>query len=198
MLKSVLSTAALLAFAAGSQAQAPSAMNPAGMDPASMDHASMDHAAHMAAMASAQRQAEVSHRGKDVMPFSLAATTHVFTKNAEGGVQAVVVKQPDDAAQVALIRRHLQDIRAQFLQGDFSGPSHIHGQDMPGLADLRSARPGQIAIAYREIKGGAELTYATSDASLVAALHTWFDAQLSDHGKDAMAGHAHHPGMTMN
>jgi hypothetical protein len=26
----------------------------------------------------------------------------------------------------------------------------------------------------------------------VAALHQWFDAQLSDHGADAMAGHMHH------
>jgi hypothetical protein len=28
----------------------------------------------------------------------------------------------------------------------------------------------------------------------VAALHQWFDAQLADHGKDAMAGHAQHGG----
>lgn len=155
----------------------------------------MDHAAHMAAMADAQRQAEVSQRGKDVMPFSLAATTHIFTKNAEGGVQQVVAQKSTDATQVKLVRQHLQEIRDQFLKGDFSGPSHIHGQDMPGLTDLKAAKPGQIAIAYRDVKGGAELTYKTSDATLVAALHQWFDAQLSDHGKDAMEGHAHHGDM---
>ncbi|PIF98488.1 hypothetical protein CLU84_3971 [Comamonas sp. 26] len=157
--------------------------------PMMMDHSKMDHAAHMKMMADAQRQAEVSARGKDVMPFSLPATTHIFTKNAEGGVQRVVAKMPSDKAQEKLVRKHLQEIRAQFLQGDFSGPSHIHGQDMPGLAELKAAKPGQIAIAYKDVKGGAELTYKTVDANLVAALHKWFDAQLSDHGKDAMEGH---------
>jgi hypothetical protein len=65
---------------------------------------------------------------------------------------------------------------------------------MPGLAELEAATPGQIDIAYQEVPAGAELTYRTSDARLVAALHRWFDAQLSDHGADAMAGHheAHH------
>jgi hypothetical protein len=68
---------------------------------------------------------------------------------------------------------------------------------MPGLAELKSAKPGQIAIDYKDIKDGAELTYKTSDAKMLAALHQWFDAQLSDHGKDAVDGHAHHEGMKM-
>ncbi len=156
------------------------------------DHANMDHAAHIKMMAETERQAEVSELGKDVMPFSLNGTTHIFTKNAQGGTQRVVVKNSSDTAQVTLIRHHLQDIREQFLKGDYSGPSHIHGQDMPGLAELRGAMTGQIAIAYRDIKGGAQLSYQTSDATFVAALHKWFDAQLSDHGKDAVEGHAHH------
>lgn len=152
----------------------------------------MDHAAHMAEMARAQRQAEVAGRGVDVMPFSLAATTHIFTKSPDGGVQQVVARTATDTAQVTLVRRHLREIRQQFLKGDFSGPAHIHGQQMPGLAELKSAPPGRIAIAYQDIKGGAQLTYATSDAGLVTALHEWFGAQLSDHGRDAMAGHGHH------
>lgn len=162
-----------------------------GMDHAG-HHQAMDHAAHMAEMAKAQRQAEVAERGKDVMPFSLGATRHVFTKTPQGGVQQVVARNAADAAQVQLVRQHLQEIRDQFLSGDFSGPAHIHGDDMPGLAGLRAARPGQVAIRYRDIEGGAELVYATQEAPLVAALHKWFDAQLSDHGRDAMAGHEHH------
>ena len=63
---------------------------------------------------------------------------------------------------------------------------------MPGLADLKAAKSGQVAIDYRNVDGGAELTYRTTDAKLVVALHEWFDAQLSDHGADAMAGHQHH------
>ena len=152
----------------------------------------MDHAAHMKLMEQANRQAAVAQRGKDVMPFSLDATTHIFTKSAQGGVQQVVAKKAADTAQVQLARGHLQEIRGQFLKGDFAGPTHIHGAEMPGLAELKAARPGQIAISYQDIKGGGQLTYKTADPKLVAALHQWFDAQLSDHGKDAMAGHAHH------
>lgn len=143
------------------------------------------------AAADARRQAEVSQRGADVMPFSLKATTHVFSKTADGGVQRVIAKDGANVEQVKLIRLHLHDIQAQFLKGDFSGPTHIHGQEMPGLAGLKAAKPGQIAIGYRDVDGGAELTYRTADASLVTALHNWFDAQLSDHGSDAMAGHDH-------
>jgi hypothetical protein len=142
--------------------------------------------------ADAQRQAEVARLGADVMPFSLKATTHIFTQTPDGGTQRVVAKDPDDAAQVKLVRAHLQDIRTQFLKGDFSGPSHIHGQDMPGLAMLQAARPGQIAIIYQDVAGGAELRYQSGNPELVKALHTWFDAQLSDHGDDAMARHHHH------
>jgi hypothetical protein len=155
-----------------------------------MDHSKMNHAAHMTTIADAQREAEVSHRGEEVMPFSLAATTHIFTKNAEGGMQQVVAKKSTDADQVKLVREHLLEIRKQFLNGDFSDPARIHGDDMPGLADLKTAKPGQISIVYQDVEGGAELIYKTSDASLVTALHKWFDAQLSDHGKDAMEGHS--------
>ncbi|MDP3841910.1 MAG: aspartate carbamoyltransferase [Oxalobacteraceae bacterium] len=150
----------------------------------------------LAIAADVQRQAEVAERGKDIMPFSLKATIHIFTKTAAGGAQRVVAKNVADAVQTKLVRAHLQEIRQQFLNGDFSGPSHIHGNDMPGLDALHSAKPGQIAIDYRDIDGGAELAYRTSDPVMVAALHRWFDAQLSDHGSDAMDGHRHHHGDT--
>jgi hypothetical protein len=161
-------------------------------------HPHLNHLKHMAVTADAQRQAEVAKRGTAVMPFSLQATQHIFTQQADGGTQRVVARQMQDTAQVALVRQHLQDIRAQFLQGDFSGPAHIHGQDMPGLAGLRAAKPGQIRIRYTAVPGGAELHYQTAPAPLVQALHRWFDAQLADHGPDAVPGHGshskHHPG----
>ena len=156
-------------------------------------HAGMNHAAHM--QASADRQADVSARGAHVMPFSLAATEHVFTRNASGGTQQVVARNAGDAQQAALVRQHLREIREQFLKGDFSSPSHIHGANMPGLAKLKTAQPGQLAIAYRDIPAGAELSYTTAEVNLAAALHQWFDAQLADHGPDARGGRAHHEGM---
>lgn len=68
---------------------------------------------------------------------------------------------------------------------------HIHGNDMPGLAELRAAKLGQIGITYRDVKGGVELKYRAKEPRLVTALHNWFDAQLSDHGADAIEGHHH-------
>ena len=153
--------------------------------------ASMSLTAHAADL---PRQAEVAKRGADVMPFSLKATTHIFTRTDQGGTQRVVAKDASDSVQARQVRQHLHDIRRQFQKGDFSGPAHIHGSDMPGLAELKAAKSGAISVAYKDVKGGAELTYRTSDARLVAALHRWFDAQLSDHGADAMQGHQHQHG----
>jgi hypothetical protein len=179
MIKILAASCALATFAAGVQAQT--------KDTAPMNHSGMDHAAHMKMMEQASRQQDVAGRGKDVMPFNLAATQHIFTKTAHGGTQQVVVRRAADREQIDLARSHLREIREQFLKGDFSGPSHIHGQEMPGLAELKASRPGQIAIAYKDVRGGGQLSYTTRDAQLVTALHKWFDAQLSDHGKDAKA-----------
>ena len=138
------------------------------------------------------RENDVAQRGAAVMPFSLRATVHIFTKTTDGGVQQVVVKHPDPK-QVALIRGHLAMIAEQFSAGNFEGPEAIHGDDMPGLAVLREARPGALKIEYRDLPEGGEIVYHSNDARLAAALHEWFDAQLSDHGHDAMVGHD--PGM---
>lgn len=148
--------------------------------------------ARLVQQADSARQAEVAKRGSDVMPFSLAATTHFFTKTKDGGIQRVTARNTKDSAQTKLVREHLRDIQARFLKGDFSGPSHIHGEEMPGLAKLKAAKSGQIMIAYRDVKGGAELTYQTADTKLVEGLHNWFDAQVADHGTDAIPGHHDH------
>jgi hypothetical protein len=117
------------------------------------------------------------------------ATMHVFTKTADGGTMRIVAKDAADAQQISMVRAHLQYMRGRFEQGDYSGPAHIHGNAMPGLADLKAAKLGEVAVSYREMEGGAELQFRTADAKLLSALHEWFDAQLSDHGKDAVAGH---------
>ena len=144
-----------------------------------------------AAPAEPSRQDTVRALSPGVMPFDLARTTHVFTKSPSGGIQRVVTKDPDDAAQAALVRAHLKRIAAQFEQRNFSGPTHVHGIEMPGLAALRAAPPGDVRIRYRDIPAGAEIEYSSGNPALIAALHDWFDAQLADHGADAMSGHDH-------
>lgn len=134
--------------------------------------------------AGADRQAEVAERGAAVMPFDLERTTHRFAKTSTGGVQTVVADDPGDATQIGLIRQHLRHEAEQFRQGRFTDPARIHGQDMPGLAALRTSA-GRIDVVYADTPDGARITYTTDNAELVAALHAWFDAQVSDHGAHA-------------
>jgi hypothetical protein len=130
------------------------------------------------------RQADVAQRGASVMPFDLDRTTHHFSKTDSGGVQTVVADDPRDAAQIALIRQHLREEVERFRRGDFTDPGRIHGDRMPGLDALRG-HGGRITIDFASTPDGGRITYVTADPGLVAALHAWFDAQVSDHGTHA-------------
>jgi hypothetical protein len=131
--------------------------------------------------ASKARQEEIARRGAQVMPFSLERTLHIFTKTKSGGIQQVVAKDPSDTRQITLIREHLSMISKEFAQGNFSAPASIHGSDMPGLAELEKAHPGQLRIEYKELPDGAQIAYSSDNPGLVDAIHRWFDAQLADH-----------------
>jgi hypothetical protein len=124
-------------------------------------------------------------RGAEVMPFDLERTTHIFEEQPDGGLQQVVADDPADAEQIALIRGHLQEEAAKFQRGDFGDPAAIHGEGMPGLAELREGY-GKITVAYTELPDGAQIRYTANDPALVSAIHAWFAAQLSDHGGHAM------------
>jgi hypothetical protein len=130
------------------------------------------------------RQKDVAVKGAKVMPFDLEQTTHVFQKLEDGGLQKVVVKDPANKKQIALIQSHLKEESEKFRKGDFSDPAKIHGEDMPGLAELKVGA-ARIDVRYAALPDGAQIRYTTKDAKLIAALHRWFDAQLSDHGHHA-------------
>jgi hypothetical protein len=147
--------------------------------------------AHAVEPADEKRLDEVAERGTHVMPFDLEKTTHVFSKTADGGIQQVIAKDKSDAEQIQLIRDHLSEISEEFRQGDFSKPAQIHGGDMPGLAELKTANPDQIKIEYRVLPEGAQINYSTKFPQLIRAIHQWFDAQLSDHERHAVHGHSH-------
>ena len=135
---------------------------------------------------------EIAHRGAQIMPFNLEQTTHVFSKKEKGGLQQVVVKDQSNTEQIKLIRQHLVEIANKFKQGDFSDPSQLHGDNMPGLATLKKAKQNEIKIIYTELSDGAQIVYSSDQPSLVLAIHQWFDAQLSDHARHAMPHHPHH------
>lgn len=133
------------------------------------------------------RQERVAERGSEVMPFDLEATTHVYEKTGNGGVQEVVGDDPGDEENVAAIREHLREEAAAFSRGEFSDPASIHGEEMPGLAELE-AGAGRVEVSYEELPDGAQIVLQSDDPKLVGAIHEWFDAQLSDHGDDAEEG----------
>ncbi|MGZ8907826.1 MAG: aspartate carbamoyltransferase [Methylobacter sp.] len=141
--------------------------------------------------ASPERLEEVTQRGMHVMPFDLKQTQHIFSKTETGGIQQVIVRSSPNTQQVKLIRQHLSKISQEFTRGDFSNQAKIHGQDMPGLAELRKAEPGQLHVEYKELEKGAEITYFSKEPNLIDAIHRWFDAQLADHGSDAIPGNPH-------
>lgn len=130
------------------------------------------------------RQAQVAARGSEVMPFDLEQTIHLFERLDDGGRQTVTAKDPSNEKQIALIQAHLRQEAEKFGRGDFSAPAKIHGDDMPGLAELKSGS-GLIDIQYKALPTGGEIRYTTGAPSLVKALHQWFMAQVSDHGKHA-------------
>jgi len=130
-----------------------------------------------------ERRAAVAETGATVMGFDLDASTHVFERIEDGGLQQVF-SDTNDPDQIRLIREHVSEQAERFSKGDFHDPETIHGEDMAGLHDLVVGHD-RISIEYAEIDRGAQIVYTTDDPDLVAAIHTWFEAQLSDHGDHA-------------
>jgi hypothetical protein len=131
-------------------------------------------------------QEHVHHIGHTVMPFDLAGSVHIFKMTDTGGIQRVIVRDPNSARsdQIALIRQHLAHEAKEFQAGNFSDPAALHGAGMPGMEDL-TAGSERIKVTYEEVPLGAQITFQTSDIHLLTAIHRWFGAQLSEHGADA-------------
>lgn len=126
------------------------------------------------------RQEQVHKMGGHVMPFDLDKTLHLFFATPTGGIEKVTARDPADMHQIALIQQHLQREAQLFGDGDFSDPAMIHGQDMPGLADMKAGAKN-ITFTYTPLPHGASISYDTADHKLVKAIHDWFTAQLNGH-----------------
>ncbi len=135
-------------------------------------------------MAASDHQKMIHEMGHSVMPFDLSKTTHIFEMTETGGIQQVIVKDPKDTEQIRLMRQHLHHEAMRFQRGDFSDPASLHGTSMPGLKEL-AAGASKMTIEYSEIPDGGQITFTTHDIHLLTAVHRWFGAQLSDHGRDA-------------
>lgn len=131
------------------------------------------------------RQTMIHETGSHVMPFSLEETTHIFKQLPDGGIEQVLAKDSANKDQIALIQMHLEYEATNFRQGNFLDPMKIHGEDMPGVNDLRRDAT-KIVFTYHALPLGAEIIYSSKDSDAISAIHTWFDAQVKDHGQDAI------------
>jgi hypothetical protein len=132
------------------------------------------------------KQEHVHRMSHSVMPFEMSKTIHIFKMTEAGGVMRVLSRDPHDAKQVILIRRHLEQETQRFAHGDYADPARLHGADMPGLAELQ-ANPSAVEVSYRALSDGAQISFETNDLRMLTAIHRWFGAQLSEHGADARA-----------
>jgi len=129
-------------------------------------------------------QQHVHDMSHGVMPFDMSKTLHVFVMTEQGGIQKVITRKDGDSDQVALIRQHLAHEAEAFRKGDYGDPGHLHGETMPGLADVK-ANAADITVSYSEVQNGAEIVFSAKDLHTITAIHRWFGAQLSEHGADA-------------
>ncbi|MDX1802575.1 MAG: hypothetical protein R3292_00740 [Alcanivorax sp.] len=132
------------------------------------------------------QQQHVHQMAHTVMPFDMARTLHIFRMTTTGGVEQVIVRDPADNKQIALIRQHLSHEARRFQQGNYRDPATLHGDHMPGLQALQ-AGASDIQIGYSDLPNGGQITFTTTDLTLLTAIHRWFGAQLSEHGADARA-----------
>lgn len=134
-----------------------------------------------------RRQHMIHSMSPEVMPFNMNKVTHYFIENDTGGILMIKVKDMKDTVQTALVRSHLKKEYNLFSKGDFRDPKILHGNNMPGLTVLSESKD-KYNVDYQELPGGAQLTFFSNNPEVIDAIHTWFDAQLRDHGSDAKSG----------
>lgn len=135
---------------------------------------------------------EVRQRTQQVVPYTIDQVLQTFTKTVHGGVQHVIAKSADNTRQIKLIQAHLLEIANEFRKGNFSVSERMHGPEMPGLAQLKTAKPDDIKFEYQALANGAQIHYSTEYPQFVQALHEWFDAQEIEHGNETLPEHVKH------
>jgi TusA-related sulfurtransferase len=139
---------------------------------------SMKHAAHDSAFAAMQE------RGKMAMGVDQYASTHHFDALPDGG-RIELVRDDGDSADVARIRAHIREIAHAFKAGDFSTPSMVHMQHVPGT-EVMASRRASITYEPRDVPRGAELRIRTTDPQALRAIHEFMAFQRGEHHAGGM------------
>jgi hypothetical protein len=106
-------------------------------------------------------------------------SSHRFEPLADGG-RISLVRDSEDAAGVARIRSHINEIALAFQQGDFTIPGFVHDRAVPGTATM-TARRSSIHYSAESLPNGAALRISTSDPEALRAIHQFLAFQRQDH-----------------
>ena len=123
--------------------------------------------------------ADMQARGRRVMGVDQYTSRHVFEPLPDGG-RIVLERQVADSVGVAQIRRHLREIAEEFSRGDFSAPSSVHADDVPGTRVMKAKR---VVIRYRmdSLPQGGAVRITTRDPEALAAVHEFLAYQRREH-----------------
>ncbi|MGZ4979387.1 MAG: aspartate carbamoyltransferase [Methylobacter sp.] len=126
---------------------------------------------------------------RQLLPYAADRALEGFTRTANGGIMQIVAKSADDAQQIKLMQQYLRQTAEEYGKTDFSSTEIFHGTDMPGLAQMKAAKAGEIKYQYKALNNGGQIVFSTEDPQLLNGLHAWIDAQIKDHGSAGLSGH---------
>jgi hypothetical protein len=123
--------------------------------------------------------AGVQQRGGVAMGVDQYTSSHIFEPLPDGG-RIELQRDTDDSVGVGQIRRHMQEIAANFSKGDFRLPGFVHAQTVPGTAAM-AQRPAAIRYTVETLPRGAALRLQSEDSVAIKAIHEFLAFQRRDH-----------------
>jgi hypothetical protein len=137
----------------------------------------------------AGKHAANSTDAHQLLPYAVDQALEGFAKTANGGIMQIIAKSANDAQQIKLMQQYLRQTAEEYGKGDFSSTERFHGTDMPGLAQMKAAKAGEIKYQYKVLNNGGQIIFSSEDPQLLNALHAWIDAQVKEHGSAGLSGH---------
>jgi hypothetical protein len=127
-------------------------------------------------------------RGKGVMGVDQYTSVHRFDALLDGG-RIELQRDRDDSAGATTIRAHLRAIAQTFAAGDFTAPSAVHQENVPGVP-VMIARRSAIRYEVSDLPRGAALRIRSADSVAVRAIHRFLAYQRQEH-RTGTAAQAH-------
>jgi hypothetical protein len=125
----------------------------------------------------------VQARGHTAMGVDQYTSTHTFEPLPDGG-RITLVRNSEDSAGVAQIRRHLHAIASGFAQGNFELPGFVHDRVVPGTAVMARLQ-SHISYTADSLPRGGQLRIRSADSAAVTAIHEFLAFQRQDHRSGA-------------